>query len=646
MKENPMMARRFGWLAALTIALSVLTASCSLSPSSLTTPSASADSPANQPTASAAEDFQTAGTVKVDQFNDQATGKEVPRDGGQIVVRFNAEPATLSPWLATSDAVSSYISTEYIYDTLLWQNHETFDMEPRLAESWFEEDVVVEQNGAKVRGKASQRENGDVEVARSDGAPATIRAADVKDVRKGAAFTFHLRKDVLFHDGKPLTAADVKFSLDTVLNESVDAPDMRQQYMDVESYEVLDPYTIRVTFGKQFWMARINLGKMLEILPKHLYDWDDLQEKDPKAFGKRFNESEYHRKPIGTGPYKFERWDTGQQVVVVRNDHYWNKNRRGHLDRIVFRFISDPVPALQALKNGDVNFIAGRLTPEQYDTEMSDPEFLRKFAKVEFYTPGFCWTGWNMRHPPLDDPRVRQALSYGALDLDKFIREVLHGHAIRINAYQYFFGPAYDHSVSPYPYDPEKAKQLLLDAGWYDHDGDGLRDKNAQPFRFEYLIPTGSPVTERRAAIMKENLRKLGIDMTIRELEWATFLQDLTDRKFDSCYLCWAGDPESDPYQIWHTSQAEGRGSNYVGFGNAETDRIIEESRRTLDAVERRRLLSQLDHILYETQPYQFLYLVADLGAYDKKYRGVKFYKLRPGYDLTEWYLSKESVKP
>jgi peptide/nickel transport system substrate-binding protein len=210
-----------------------------------------------------------------------------------------------------------------------------------------------------------------------------------------------------------------------------------------------------------------------------------------------------------------------------------------------------------------------------------------------------------------------------------------------VAAYQYYFGPAYDHSLEPHAYDPEKAKQLLIEAGWYDHDGDGLRDKNGQAFRFEFLLSSGSDLRRRRAAIMKENLRKLGIDMTVRELEWATFIQNLTDRRFDACDLCWATSIESDPYQIWHTSQSENRGSNYVGFGNSETDRLIEQSRMELDPEKRRLLFFRLDRILHDTQPYLFLWVQPELGAYDKRYRGVKFYKLRPGYDLTDWYLPK-----
>ncbi len=582
-------------------------------------------------------ELQMVGKVKTDEFNDLATGKEIPTKGGQVVVRFNAEPQTLGTWLATADSYSQIINS-YLYNSLLRQDPETFEWEGSVAERWIEEDIVVKRDGTKLRGKVSAATpaNGAVVLETSSGT-VSVPPSEVKEVLKGASFTFYLRRDIRFHDGKPLTAADVKFSFDTIKNEHVDAPDIRLYFNDLESCEVLDPYTVRMTYAKQYWQARVVAGGF-EILPKHLYDRDNLQAKDPEAFGKRFNESEYHRQPLGTGPYKFERWDTGQQVVLTRNDGYWDVPRRGHLERLVFRFISDPVAALQALKNSEIDFIPRALTAEQFEEETNDPAFLRKFAKIEYYTGGFCWTGWNMRRPPFNDVRVRVAMEHGALDRQKFLDEVMHGRGIIVTGYEYYYGPAYDHSVLPRPFLPNRAKELLLEAGWYDHDGDGLRDKNGQPFRFEYLIPSGSEVTRRRAALMKENLRKLGIDMTVRELEWATFIQNITDRKFDSCYLCWGTGIESDPYQIWHTTQSENRGSNYVGFGDAETDRLIEQSRLAVDETQRRKLFFQFHRILHEAQPYHFLYLPPELGAYDKRYRGVKLYKVRPGYDLTEWY--------
>ena len=586
-------------------------------------------------------DFEMAGMVKADEFNDQATENEVPRKGGQIVMRFNAEPDSLNMWLSGSGAYSQYI-TGYIYNSLLRRDPETFEWEGSLAERWIEEDIVVKKNGEHVRGVVSepQTESGLLTI-RTSSETITVARQEVEEVRKGVSFTFYLRRDVRFHDGKPMTAADVKFSFETIKNEYVDAPSLRNYYDDLESCEVLDDYTVRLTYSKQYWMAR-NFAGEFQVLPMHLHNADGLLEKDPEAFGKRFNESPYNRKPIGTGPYKFERWDTGAQVVVTRNDDYWDVPRRGHLDQIIFKFISDNVAALQALKNGEMNFLP-RITAEQFEQETNSEEFLEGFAKAAYYTESFNYIGWNTRRPPFDDPKVRLAMAYGAFDRQEFLEKILYQRGIVVTGSQYYYGPAYDHSIKPHPFDPEKAQELLLEAGWYDRDDDGIRDKDGKPFQFELLLPSGSEVNRRRAALMKENLRKLGIEMTVRELEWATFIENINDRQFDACNLGWATSLESDPYQIWHSSQTENRGSNHVGFGNEETDRIIEQSRVTLDEEARRKLFFELHRIQHEQQPYLFLYTSPNLGVYDKRFRGVKLYKVRPGYDLTEWFLPEDA---
>jgi peptide/nickel transport system substrate-binding protein len=615
--------------------------SCSLSPDVMGTQRAAADlaSASKNPLA---DNFQVVGQVKVDEFNDLATGKETPREGGQLVVQVRAEPDSVNPWTDTS-AYSSYV-TGLIYNSLLRQDPETFGWEGSLAERWTEGDVVVRSDGKELVGQASYSgpgETGDVLLRTQSGDTLRLTPNQVREVRKGVVFTFYLRHGVKFHDGYPLTAADVKFSFDTIKNEYVDAPSLRTYYNDLKSCEILDPYTVQMTYSKQYWQAREFAGGF-EILPKHIYDADNLLETDPQAFGKRFNESEYNRQPIGTGPYQFERWDTGNQIILTRNPDYWDVPRRGHLNRIIFRFITDDVAAITALKAGDVNFVP-EAAGEQFDQETA-PAFLSKFAKAQYYLGGFRYVGWNMRRPPFNDVRVRLAMAYGALDRPKFIDSVLHGHGIVVTGSQNYFGPAYDHSIQPYPFDPEKAKQLLLEAGWYDRDGDGLRDKDGRPFRFEMLMPSGFETYRRRAALMKENLRKLGIDMTVRELEWATFLENINDRKFDACSLGWGTPIESDPYQIWHSSQSENRGSNLVGFVNAAADHLIEQSRVTLDDAARRKLFFELHRIQHEQQPYLFMYTEPNLGIYDKRFRGVKFYRVRPGWDLSEWYLSADEI--
>ena len=632
-------------LCGLAVLGSATLLSCSLDQRTLDTASsegASAGAPVRR--VGAPGDFELVGKVKADEFNDLATDQEVPVQGGQIVVRLNAEPDSLNYWIAGD--MYSFIITSYIHTSLLRQDPETFEWEGSLAERWIEEDIVLKKDGTKLRGKVDpkQGETGPVLLRISSGETTSIPRDQVQEIREGVSLTFFLRKDARFHDGAPLTAADVKFSFDTVQNEEVNAPSLRTYYADLESCEVLDKYTVRLTFSKPYWKSQEIAGE-LYVLPKHIFDPENLSQKDPKAFGKQFNDSPHNRKPVGAGPYQFDRWDTGSQVILTRNEAYWDERHPGHLDRIIFRFISDPVAALQALKNGEVHVIPNRLNPEQYENEMSDPEFLKRFAKIEFYTGGYSYIGWNMRRPVFEDARVRQAMAYGALNQPEFIDKIMYGHGIQVTGIQYFFGPAYNHDIRPYPFNPEKAKQLLLEAGWYDRDGDGLRDKNGTPFQFEFLIPSGNEIYQRRAALMKENLRRLGIDMTVRELEWATFLQTVTDRKFDAYNMGWGTPTESDPYQIWHTSQIANQGDNYVGFGNAETDRLIEQSRGTLDDSARRKIFFEFHRILYEMQPYLFLHLPAELGAYDKRYRGVKLYRITPGFDLNEWFLPEESLK-
>ncbi|OFV99191.1 MAG: hypothetical protein A3F68_00615 [Acidobacteria bacterium RIFCSPLOWO2_12_FULL_54_10] len=619
------------WGIAL-VALSSL--ACSLDKSQVMESSTSSNGAVNRATLPDA--MQMTGLVKMDEFNDQASTKDAPVQGGQIVVAFSAEPDTLNP-LTDNSAVNSYINS-YIFSALLRQDPETYEWEGSLAERWIEEDVVIQNDGKKLRGTttyAGPGEQGDITLRTSAGESVRIARGQVKEVRKRSSFTFFLRRNAKFHDGKPVTAADVKFSYDTIKNETVDAPSLRNYYNDVESCEILDDYTVRITYSKQYWMAREFAGGFA-IMPRHIYDPDGLIEKSPEDFGKQFNESQHNRSSVGSGPYQFEKWDTGIQITLTRNDGYFDERRRGHLDRLVFKFISDPVASLQSLKNGDVNFLPS-VTAEQFEEETKNPEFLSQFAKAEFYTPSFSYIGWNMRRPPFNDQKVRQAMELGALDRQKYLDVIGYGRGVVVSGFSYYFGPAYDHKLEPQPFDLEKAKQLLLEAGWYDRDGDGLRDKDGKPFRFEYLVSSGPRM--RMAPLIKENLRKLGIDMTVRELEWATFLQNVYDRQFDAVALGWAIALEDDPYQIWHTTQIENRGSNHVGFGNADTDRMIEESRTMIDDEERRKIFFELHRIAYEEQPYLFLFTSPNLGIYDKKYRGVKLYKVRPGYDLAEWYL-------
>ena len=186
-------------------------------------------------------------------------------------------------------------------------------------------------------------------------------------------------------------------------------------------------------------------------------------------------------------------------------------------------------------------------------------------------------------------------------------------------------------------YDALIARKLLQEAGWVDHDGDGIRDKDGIKFEFEYLIHNAKEYHQKIADIIKESLEEAGIVMNIRMIDWTIFAQTVAERNFDAVRFAWGTGIDDDPFQIWHSTQIGGGGSNFIGFSNPDVDKIIEEGRNVFDPLKRWALFRQLHQIFYKEQPYTFLFSLDTLALYHKKFRGVKFYS--SGYNLNEWYI-------
>ncbi|HXG30541.1 MAG TPA: ABC transporter substrate-binding protein, partial [Thermodesulfobacteriota bacterium] len=271
----------------------------------------------------------------------------------------------------------------------------------------------------------------------------------------------------------------------------------------------------------------------------------------------------------------------------------------------------------------------------QWARQTSSEAFKKNYDKLGYFTPNYSYIGWNMARPYFSDRRVRTAMTH-LVNRESILKEILYNLGEVVTNPFYINSPEYDRSIKPYPYDPEKAKMLLEEAGWVDHDGDGIRDKDGVDFRFEFLIPAGSDTGEKIATILKEELDRVGIDMQIRKTEWAVFTTRLNERRFDAVTLAWSMGVESDPYQIWHSSQAE-RGSNFVGFKNVEADRLIEEARTEFDRKKRIELYRRFSRIVHEEQPYTFLFCRKSTVALHKRFKGVKVYPL--GLDPLEWFV-------
>lgn len=492
------------------------------------------------------------------------------------------------------------------------------------------------------------------------------------DVQRETVYTFSMRPEVVWSDGKPFTSQDLEFAYAVINNPFVDGESLRVYYQDLVSCDAIDAHTIRMKYRQQYFKAfEFTAGMAFYSPPWHYFvdqfakdgkklTMERLSEEEEKqtnrvsvhgaTFGKFFNTSnDYNFAPLGTGPYVVSKWERSDRIELTRNENYWNTEREPYLDRLVFKFIPENPTALLALKSGEIDFLY-RMDSEQYfkDLEQADVKqwFDADYVKASWFVPSFSYIGWNMLRPKFQDRRVRIALSL-LFDAEEFVEKKLSGAAVLVSGSQYIFGWGYDHRVPPLGYDPEAARELLAEAGWIDTDGDGVLDKDSEKFAFTMLYPPGNPVVDDMLEILQEDYKDAGIQMELRRFEWASFIDKVKAKDFDAVRLGWASPVESDPFQIWHSSGAvpEARGSNHVSFANAQADELIEKLRLTLDRDKREKIHSSFHRILDREQPYLFLYTSKDFGAYHKRIRGVKWYRIRPGFDLTEWYIPKDEQR-
>lgn len=519
-------------------------------------------------------------TVNAPDRPDQDSG--APVDGDWIVSRLPVEMATLNPLLSSHDAYAKTI-TDLIYEGLLKRDNETWEMKPNLAESYeISEDKLI--------------------------------------------FTFLLRSNVNFSDGVPFTSGDVKFTFDILMDPKSDSMPLRNYFENVERCEAPDEHTVRFVCKEPYFKTLISLGEDLKVLPKHIFSAGD------------FNTHPNNRHPIGTGPFVFESWETNQQVVVGRNEKYWGV--KPHVLKRQYKVITDDNAALQVLQRGDLDIMG--MTPDQWvSAAVNAPAFEANFYKLTYYIPSHGYIGWNMRRPLFRDKNVRQAMTM-LLDRQTILETIFHGLGVEVTNCFFFDSLEYNKDLVPWPFDPPRARKQLEDAGWVDSDGDGVRERDGQKFEFEFLVYSGSPEVEALATVFKEELQKAGVKMNIRLLEWATFAETVQKLNFDAMIMGWQLDPEQDPYQLWHSSQSE-QGSNYPGFKNGEVDKIIEEARKEFDAQKRSKMYHRMSAIIYDEQPYTFLYCMKARAAIDKRFRNVKTYRL--GLDGREWWVPADQQK-
>jgi peptide/nickel transport system substrate-binding protein len=445
--------------------------------------------------------------------------------------------------------------------------------------------------------------------------------------------TFHLRKGILWHDQKEFTAHDVKFTYDKIMDEKTNTV-RRSSYELVKKAEVPDPYTFKVTYRQPFspGLETWSMG----IIPKHLLETVDI------------NTAPFNRKPVGTGPFQFVEWVSDEKIVVEANPRYFQGRPR--LERIIYRII--PEPALNEMEIMTRGVDYSSLFPFEFK-RISHVPFLKTYSQPSL---GYTYLGYNLKNPLFQDRRVRLAFTH-AINREEIVQYVLYGlGTVATGPFPGHLWYANPH-VKPIPYDPQKARQLLAEAGWKDTNGDGILDKDGKPFRFKLITNSGNETRRDVGVLVQRQLREIGIDVKFEFYEWSVFLKDFVNaRHFDACILGWGLSVDPDAYEIWHSSQIE-KGFNFISYRNPEVDRLWEEGRREYDIERRKQVYWRIHELIAEDQPYTFLYVPLGISALQRKFvlaakegpgketfHEIKMEKAGLMYDLIKWTVPQQIV--
>jgi len=588
-----------------------------------------------------------------------------PALGGRVIVHIPALPESLN--FTTNNAWVTHRVLYEVHEPLVRKNWEHWELEPVLCTHWDQEDQLVldPEHLDEWRDRATSVGEGDEafwslygQLSREGadwrlkplspdnplGQETVVPSAHVKSVERGTVFTFHLREGVKWHDGHVLDARDVHFSWDLYNNPEVDCDEKRFMYTKAKRCDIPDERTVRFFCARQHYDT-LNIIGDVPLLPSHLYDLldPDCADCDPGASlaerGRYVNENPHnHEGFIGLGPYRVTEY-TQQYIEAERFEDYFDPENAGYVDVIRWRYIQGVDAAFQALINGELDWLGTLLSTQYFGEATALPVFATDFYKGYYYTGVYGYVGWNLYQPHLKDQRVRQALAR-CFDFGLHKRTHYKGLCNQVTGIAPFFSLGYDHDVEPYPFDLDRAREMLAEAGWYDRDGDGVIDKHGVKMEIELLCAAGSDTSIAFGRAYKEKLATIGVELKMVQYEFATMWERVRNRDFDACCLAWVPDLESDPEQIWHSRWGTygTRGSNNSGLQDRHVDELIEKIQRTIDLDARMEYRKELHRYLYDLQPYLFLYNAPRKFACNKALRGVELVKIPPGYVIRRWY--------
>ncbi len=553
-----------------------------------------------------------------------------------VFARLPGEPDQLNP-LVTVNAYSRVINDQ-LFLNLLQFEPVTLELQPQLAKS---------------RPQISEITDG--------------------PLKGGVSYTFEIHSEAVWDNGTPITGNDALFTYKALYVPQVNSSAVRSYLDFVKDLRVdaSNPKRFTVYTDRKYILGEAAIGNM-PVYPEYHYDalgrlrayaLEELA--DParadrfaadttlRAFADNFQSTQFAREKgfvNGSGAYALESWETGRQIVLKRKSKWWGDalGKRYPMlqalpDKVVFNIIPDQGTAIAALKSEEID-VAAQIDVKDFSEIRKDSAMQQLY---NFYTPAafqLFYIGINTQNPKLNDKKVRRALAH-TLDMDAIIRDLYSGMAMRVSGPFHPDKSYYNKNLTPIPYDIEKARSLLKEAGWEDSNGNGVADKELNgkrtEFELDYLASSASKFSMALALVFKENAAKAGIRINVVPKEFPVLIDALKRRDYELHGGAWVADPlPDDPKQLWHTESNTPDGGNRTGFGSPESDALIDEIRVTLDEEKRAGLYRKFQELVYEEQPCIFLIAPQERLAIHKRFEA-RPSVLRPGFFVNEFSLKR-----
>jgi peptide/nickel transport system substrate-binding protein len=437
--------------------------------------------------------------------------------------------------------------------------------------------------------------------------------------------TFHLRRDAVWSDGKPITAEDVRFTWEAQIHPEVgwDYAFGKESIRDVE---VVDPYTARFHFTRAYYAQLLDANEGV-ILPKHV--WGEL------PFSKWRESGDWFRAHlVVSGPFVLDSWRPQEAIVLRRNPRYFEEGRP-RLDRVVFRIIPDRANQVAQLLAGTLDYV------EQVPVDQVDRLAAAGRAQVlDYPSRNYSFICWNLKRPPFDDADVRRALAL-AIDRQALVDALWKGRARIATSPILSTVWAHNSALEPFAYDPEEARRLLAAAGFQDRDGDGVLERGGRKFSFELATNTGNETRADAVVMIQEQLRRIGVEARPRLLELNTFLAQNARHEFDAALLGLAIDTSLDISFTFHSDSIQ-NGYNYGSYSNSEVDRLLDEARLKIEPLEAKPLLDRVQEILHREQPYAFLWEQDKVDGASPRLRDIRPNALSSFFNIREWWVADQ----